>query len=463
VAAQEEVLMSKRVSRRGFLKTTAVAAAGVVTASVYRNAYGANGKLCHASIGVRGMGGVDLDNFLGHPKLQMVALCDVDRNHVNDAASKAKDARKYQDWRELLDKEGDKIDSVNVTVPDHMHAIITLSALGRKKNVYCQKPLCHDVAECRAVAEAGKKAGVVTQLGTQHASGNGDRMAVQWLRQGVVGKVKHAYLCSNRSGIEGCRLKGPRPKPDPVPANLDWNLWTGTAPERPFSNRVYHPGIWRTWQDFGTGWSGDIGCHIFDAVWKGLGLTTPKSVVAEVQKSWQESPERRADTWPQSNHITWVFPGNEKTVGDLTLEWFDGEFYPPPEVQKTVDNMKKYPEEALFVEGEQGGLLLPHTSGPQLYPREQFKGTPRPQLPGRNHYHHFVDACLGGPMTESHFAQTGPMAEAIILGTVAIRCPGQKLEWDAENLKIPNFPEAEKYLRRTYREGWKVLGAWETP
>jgi predicted dehydrogenase len=446
------------MTRRDFLKTTASGAA--LTALNYRRAYGANAKLNHACIGVGGMGGGDLDNFRGHAKLQVAAICDVDRNILNGAGNRAKDARKYTDWRELLAKEGDKIDSVNATVPDHMHAIISLSAMARKKHVYCQKPLCHDVAECRAVAEAAKKFGVVTQLGTQHASGAGDRMAVQWLKEGVVGKVKHAYLCSNRVGAEGYRLKGPRPpKPDPIPPHMDWNLYLGTAPERHFNNGIYHQTVWRSWQDFGTGWSGDIGCHIFDAVWKGLGLTAPKTIVAAVQKSWQDDPARRADNWPQGDRITWVFPGNEKTAGDLTLEWFDGEFFPPDDIRKMVTNLKEYPRESLFVLGEKGGLLLPHTSGPMLYPADQFKGTPRPKAGGGNHYHFFVDACLGGAMTESHFVQTGPMAEAIILGTVAIRCPNQLLEWDAANLKIPNFPAAEKFLRRTYRDGWKVEGA----
>ncbi|MCY3021767.1 MAG: Gfo/Idh/MocA family oxidoreductase [Planctomycetota bacterium] len=450
--------MAKHMSRRNFLRT---AAAVGVTAAVYRNAYGANEKLCHACIGVGGMmGGHDVGAFASHPKLQLVAICDVDKNHLGGAAKNAKDARQYTDWRELLAKEGDKVDSVNVTVPDHSHAIITLSALNLKKHVYTQKPLAHDVAECRAIAEAAKKAGTVTQLGTQVAATNGDRMGVKFLKDGLIGKAKRAILCSNRGGaVEAYRLVGPRPKKtDPVPSSLDWNVWLGTAPERPFVNGIYHPVKWRCWLDFGTGWSGDIGCHIFDAVWKGLGLTAPKSVIAEVQKSWQDSPERRADNWPQANHITWIFPGNDKTDGDLTLEWFDGEFYPPKEC-KEITGLERHPEEASFVIGTEGSLLLPHQGGPQLFPKEKFKGTPRPNMGGGSHYHFFVDACLGGKMTEGHFLQTGPMAEAIILGTVAVRCPGQKLEWDAANLKIPNYPEGEKFLRRTYREGWKVLGA----
>jgi predicted dehydrogenase len=342
-----------------------------------------------------------------------------------------------------------------------MHAIVALSAMNRKKHVYCQKPLTHDVAESRLLAETAKKMGVITQLGTQHASGIGDRMAVQWLKEGVIGKVKNAYLCSNRLGaVKDYRLEGPRPaKGDPVPANLDWNLWIGTAPERPFNNGIYHQTKWRAWQDFGTGWSGDIGCHIFDAIWKGLSLTAPKTITAEVQKSWQDSPARRGDTWPQGDHMTWVFPGNNLTDGDLTLEWFDGEFFPPENIRKMVTNMQKYPEEALFVLGEKGGLLLPHTSGPQLYPLDNFKGVERPKLPGRDHYHHWIDCCLAGTPTESHFVQTGPMAEAILLGTVAIRCPGKTLNWDAANMKFPNAPEAEKFLRRTYRSGWDVKQA----
>jgi predicted dehydrogenase len=405
------------------------------------------------------MGWGDLNNFLGHPKCHVAAVCDVDANNRKRAGDKAKGARKYADWREMLDKEGDKIDSVSASIPDHMHAIVVLSAINRKKHVYCQKPLTHDVYESRLVAEAAKKMGVITQLGTQHASGIGDRMAVQWLREGVLGKVKSAYLCSNRPGaVQNYRLKGPRPeKGVPPPAHLNWDLWIGTAPERPFANGIYHQTKWRAWLDFGTGWSGDIGCHIFDAIWKGLGLTAPKTIRAEVQKSWQNDPARRADTWPQGDHITWVFPGNNLTTGDITLEWFDGEFYPPENIRKMVTNMKKYPAESLFVLGEKGGLLLPHTAGPHLYPIEKFKGTPRPKLGGRNHYHHWIDACLGGPMCESHFVQTGPMAETILLGTVAIRCPDETLKWDPQGMKITNSSAATQLLRRTYRGGWKVM------
>lgn len=447
------------LSRRRFVRTTAIA--GVAAPFILKSSLAAgpaNGRLNHACIGVGGMGAGDLDNFLQHPKAQVVALCDVDANSLERAAQKVPGARTYRDWRELLEKEGDRIDSVNVTVPDHMHFPIALAAIRRGKHVYCQKPMCHDVAEVRALTEAAVQRKVVTQLGTQMASGIGDRTTVHLLKTGAIGTIRRACLCSNRPGaVENYRLKGPRPTAgQPPPAHLNWDLWIGNAPARPYAPEMYHPAKWRAWQDFGTGWSGDIGCHIFDAVWKGLGMKPPKSVVAEVQPSWQESPERRADTWPQGDHITWTFPGNHLTESaEWTLEWFDGEYYPPRGIRELFsDDLAKYPPESAIVIGTEGALL--NGPNPVLLPEEKFRNYPRPKLENRNHYHHFVDGCLGGASTESHFAQTGPMTEAILLGTVAIRVPGQKLDWDAAHLKFPNHPEAERHLRRTYREGWSV-------
>lgn len=447
-------------SRRNFLRTVGTVAVGAPLFLEMAFAETSARKLRHACIGVGGMGYHDLQNFISHPDVEIVALCDVDENNLKKAGEAVPGARLYQDWREMFKKEGKNIDSVNVTVPDHNHFIIAMVAIDLGKHVYCQKPMCHDVAEVRFLTEAAVKKGVVTQLGTQIASTVGDRTAVKWIKEGIIGKVKHAYLCSNRSGIAGYRLAGPRPENGvEVPATLDWDKWLGTAPERPFAANIYHPGIWRAWQDFGTGWSGDIGCHIFDAVWKGLDLKAPTSVVAEVQSSWQDSKERRGDTWPQGNHISWEFPGNSKTESDvLPLEWFDGEFYPPEEVRSLFNNGQNYPEEAAMLIGTEGALLIPHIGTPVLLPVEKFKDHPYPKMEERNHYHHFVDGCLGKAKNESHFAQTGPMTEAILLGTVAIRVPGTKLEWDSKNMKFPNNPEAEQYLKRKYRKGWEVKG-----
>ncbi len=414
--------------------------------------------MSHACIGVGGMGAVDLQNFLQHQRLQIVALCDVDSAHLDAAAKLVPGARLYVDWRELLAKEGDKIDSVNIAVPDHMHFAIAYSAIQAGKHVYCQKPMCHDVAEVRLLTQTAIKKGVFTQLGTQVASSLHDRTAVQWLKEGRIGKVTHTYLCSNRPGaIQDYRLVGPRPPAgEEPPASLKWDLWIGTAPMRPYVPGIYAPAKWRAWQDFGTGWSGDIGCHIFDPVWKGLGLQPPLTVSAEVQESWAKSPDRRAETWPQGDHITWTFPGNDAIAGgELVLEWFDGEYYPPEHIRKIAGpDLKDYPSESSMLIGTEGSLLIPHNYPPQLFPEEKFKDVKPPTLPARNHYHHFVDACLGGELNESFFAQTGPMTEAILLGTVAIRVPGQKLLWNSPSMKFTNNADANRFLRRTYRAGW---------
>ena len=452
---------SKFLSRRKFIQTTSIAAIGApLILSCTRKKPSPNGKLQHACIGVGGMGWQDLNKFREDPNVQIVAICDVDADNLKKASEVLPDARTYTDWRELLEKEDDNIDSVNVTVPDHNHFPIAYTAIRKGKHVYCQKPMCHDVAEVRRLTEAAVKYGVITQLGTQVASRPCDRMAVQIIREGVIGKVKHVYLCSNRPGaVENYRLLGPRPKEEqPAPANLNWELWTGTAPVRSWAPEIYHPMKWRAWQDFGTGWSGDIGCHIFDAVWKGLEMKPPLSVIAEVQKSWKESAERRGDTWPQGDHITWMFPGNEKTESDvLPLEWFDGEFYPPEEIRAIVTGME-YPAESAMLIGSEGALLNPHGgTKPVLFPEEKFKDYRMPEFEAGNHYHSFVVACLGGPKTESHFSQSGPMTEAILLGTVAIRVPDTLLKWYSSSMTTDNT-EANKYLRRSYRKGWKIAG-----
>jgi predicted dehydrogenase len=446
-------------TRRRFLRTSALTALSAPLLLPSRlSAASPGGKLAHACIGVGGMGAGDLQNFKQHKNVEIVALCDVDENALKNAAKAVPGARLYRDWRELLATEGTKVDSANVTVPDHMHYLVARSLIERGKHVYCQKPLCHDVAEVRQLAQAAVKKGVVTQLGTQMASGYGDRATQQLLQAGVIGKVRHAYLSANRPGaVDAYRLKGPRPAQGAEPpASLNWDLWLGTAPVRPFAPDIYHPVKWRAWQDFGTGWSGDIGCHIFDAVWKGLRMEAPLAVVAEVEEAWKNSPERRADTWPRANHITWTFPGNHLAEGkEWTVEWFDGDLWAPESVRQLY-SVQDYPTESAMIVGTEGALLLPSGRGPLLLPEDKFKSVEKPKIAARNHYHHFVDACLGGEKTESHFAQSGPMTEAILLGTVAVRCPGERLEWDAKGMKIKNHRPAQRLLQRSYRAGWKV-------
>ncbi len=448
------------VSRRNFIRTTATAAIAAPWILKSCTSGDSQGILNHACIGVGGMGWGDLQQFKSHPNVRISALCDVDTTRLKKAAELVPEARTYTDWRELLRQEAGQLDSVNVTVPDHNHFPIAWQAIREGLHVYCQKPMCHDVAEVRKLTEASTEHGVITQLGTQHASSANDRQAVLRLKEGVVGKVKHIYLCSNRPGaIENYRLPGPRPEEGQAPpADLNWDLWIGTAPERPYAPEIYHPMLWRSWLDFGTGWSGDIGCHIFDAVWKGLNLKPPKTVIAEVQESWAQSPARRADAWPQSNHITWIFPGNDLTESrELPIEWFDGNFFPPKEIMDLFDG-DVYPPESAMIVGTEGALLVQHGGGQVLLPRDKFAREKLPEMEDGNHYHHFVDACLGGENTASHFAQSGPMTEAILLGTVALRMPGQLLEWDSGKMEFPNAPGANAYIRRTYRDGWNIAG-----
>ena len=421
-----------------------------------------NGKLCHACIGVGGMGGADLGNFKSHPRAQIVAICDVDKTRLAKAAAGLPGVRTYADWRELLSKEGDAVDSVNVATPDHMHAAITLTALRARKHVYCQKPLCHDVAECRALSQAVKDSGLVTQLGTQYCALVGDRMAVHYLSHGAIGEVRRIILFCTRKATS--RIPGPRPaRGSPAPESLAWDLWLGSAPARDYAPEIYHPFKWRAWQDFGTGMMGDNGCHFFDSSWKGVGLTAPLSVKAEVQASWKDTPARRADTWPQSQHVTLTFPGNERSGGkEITVEWFDGDMKTPPDIQKyaTDAGLAQFPEEGSLVVGTEGVLFMPHGTAPRLLSANgRLDKYPKPKLaPHANHYHHFLDACLGGEKTESDFTRTGPMNEALLLGTIAARFPDALLQWDAANMRITNVEAANTLVGRTYRKGWNIAG-----
>jgi len=441
-----------KLSRRQFLGV-ALSAPFILPSGL--RAAAPNSKLNHACIGVTRQGDHDLRNLVDYDRAQIVALCDVDTEHLATAAKLVPGARLYTDWREMFEKEGDKIDSVNVTVPDHMHFPIAYTAVQRGKHLYCQKPMCHDLSEVRKLTAAAIKKGIVTQLGTQFVSSIAERMTVELIQRGAIGKIKHVYLCSTRPAPN--RIKGPRPATgEEPPAHLKWDLWIGNAPMRPYAPSIYHPAAWRGWQDFGTSWVADMGCHILDATWRGLKLKTPTSVVAEVEESWKNETDRRNDNWPQAEHVTWTFPGNAMTEGkELLIEWFDGEMLPPKEVRDLYSG-GKYPSEAAMLVGAEGAILHRHNTGPQLLPKEKFEKYDRPKPPPGNHYHQFVDACLGGEKTVSHFAQVAPMTETILLGTIAIRCPDKKLTWDAAKMKFPNHPDGERHLKRTYRAGWEV-------
>jgi predicted dehydrogenase len=440
--------------RRTFLKAAAAASAPLfVPGSVLANS--PNGKLNHASIGTDGMGWSDLTSLATHDRLQVVAICDVDVSRMERAATRFPQARRYQDWRELLEAEADRIDSINVSVPDHMHAAISLSAIERGKHVYCQKPLTHDVAEARALRLAAERSGVVTQMGNQIQSHTDYRTAVEMVRQGMIGKVREIHAWAGARFPQRGRPAGE----DPIPTLLDWDKWLGTAPVRPFKANVYHPFNWRGWQDFGGGAIADFGCHILDSPFKALGLTAPQSLRAEVPSEWAENEAWRCEHWPDWEIIHYQFPGTELTAGStIDVIWYDGGKQPPRERFGIVASDREAPGSGALFIGEEGTLLLPHVGPPEILSRREAAERPQPRVDGFDHYHAFVNACLGKGKTHSSFTYAGPLAEATLLGTVAVRLPGQTLQWNAAELQITNSAEAHALLARHYRDGWQVPG-----
>lgn len=440
--------MQKRTTRRQFIKQTTAAA--IATPLIFPGcgfAQSANSKLNHASIGVGGMGWSDINSIASHAKVNIVAICDVDANNLNKAAQKWPDARKYTDWRELLDKEKG-IDSVNVTTPDHMHAPIAMTAINNGKNVYCQKPLTHEVHEARQLTLAAKRKGVVTQMGIQIHADVTYRMAVVILQQGAIGKIKEWHSWQGGSPWpQGGRPAGS----DAVPATLDWDKWIGVAPMRPFKTGIYHQAKWRGWQEFGTGVLGDFACHIFDPPFTAIEPGNVLSVKAETAPLNDE-------TWPVWNVVRYEMEGSKWTAGKtIKATWYDGK-QPPVELAQMPEGYK-LPRAGSLIIGTEGTMVLPHWAGPQLYPREKFKNYVRPKDLGHvDHYHQWVDACLGKGKPGANFDYSGPLTEAVLLATIAVRKAGPTLNWDSRNLRFTNSSEANKLVKRDYRKGWQVRG-----
>ncbi|HEY5314512.1 MAG TPA: Gfo/Idh/MocA family oxidoreductase [Pirellulales bacterium] len=444
--------MSRSISRRRFVQTlAAVSAAAPLSAGGWLRAAGANSRLRVASIGTGGKGWSDLTQVATSPHVEIVALCDIDQSqpHLGRAAEKFPSAKRYQDWRRLLD-EAQNIDAVIVSTPDHMHAPIVMRVLQLGKHVYCQKPLTHTVFEARQLTEAARRAGVVTQMGNQMQSAEFYRTAVRLVHDGAIGKVKEVH--SWQSGAMKWLPPDGRPAgSDPIPSTLNWNDWLGVAPERPYKDKIYHPFNWRGWQDFSNGQLGDFGCHILDPIFKAVGLKAPREIRAE-------SPAFGHDAWYKRSTVQYLFPGNERTAEPmLHVTWYDGEGHLPPREVLDVPESLKLPGSGSLVKGEKGSLLIPHGNAmPRLLPADRFADYKLPEVGKVNHYTSWADACRGEGKTTSHFDYAGLLTETVLLGTVAIRTPGETLEWDSAALKITNSTAANALLTKSYRPGWEV-------
>jgi hypothetical protein len=435
-------------SRRAFLKTLGATAlaAPFITSNLF--AAPPSRRVRHASFGASGMAWSDLTQIANCPNVEIVAVCDVDLNRMGDARKKFPNARFYQDWRELLDKENKNIDSVNVSTPDHMHAPIGVSAMQLGKHVYGQKPLAHEIHEVRRMTELAHAKRLVTQMGIQIHSDVYYRLAVRLVQDGVIGQIKEVHSWCNKSW--GDTFAKPE-RTDAVPDGFDWNLWLGVCAERPFiGGNYYHPANWRKRLDFGTGTLGDMGCHIFDPVFESIGLTAPDAVCSE-------GPPPNQWNWSLNGEVHYLFPGNHRTAAKtLPVTWYDGTAEPPAEVIALIEK-DEFPGAGSIFVGTKGVMLLPHFDLPTLFPKAAFKDFKFPHVAGFKHWGQFVNACRGEDKTTANFAYAGPLTETILLGNIATRFPHTTLEWNHRRMKF-NLAAANQYVQRDYRKGWEVKG-----
>jgi predicted dehydrogenase len=455
--------MSRRTSRRKFLQGAAATGIGFWVAGGVTSARADKGdKVRIACIGVGGKG--DSDSEQAGSVGDVVAICDIDENTLNKKAAKFPKAKKYFDYREMLAEMEKGIDAVTVSGPDHMHAHASLSAIKLKKHVYVQKPMTHDVFEARQMREAAKKYGVCTQMGNQGTASNGLREGVEIVQAGVLGKVTEAHVWTNRPIWPQAPGLTKRPDPSPVPSNVHWDLFLNTAPERPYA-KGYHPFAWRGFWDFGTGALGDMACHTANLAFMALKLGSPTSVVAQ-------SGELNLETYPAWAHVIYQFPARGDLV-PVTFNWYEGKKdgktrVLPPEalLSKVLKPGQKLADSGSILVGDKGILFSPNDygesftifddKGVEIKPKVE-KTLPRNGGGDGGMKREWVDAIMAGKseMALSNFDYAGMLAEAVLLGNVAVRA-GKKLEFDGPTLAFTNEPAADKLLRRDYRKGWEL-------
>ena len=439
-------------SRRQFLSGAAstLFAAPFVTSGL--RAASPNGKLRHVAFGGNGMSWSDMTSMSNHPMWELHAVCDVDTRNFAKVKATFPNAKCYQYWQELFEKEAGNFDSVNVSVPDHMHGTIGLKALSLGKNVYGQKPLAQNLWECRQLMLKAREKGVMTQMGIQISSAFTERHAVALIQNGSIGKVKEVHTFSNKKWGD---MEALPTQADPIPEGFDWQQWLGPAEDRPYIKGAYHPSNWRKRRDFGTGTLGDMGCHMFSGWFRALDLAAPIAV-----KSAGLAPPNK-DNWAINGQVEYTFKGTKYSEGDtVKVTWYDGDNKPPADVVAKLEGTAGKPvkiEQGSIYLGTEGVLFAPHGSTPMLYPRDKFKGMPYPQLEPRDHWKDYIDCCLKGDKKPSaNFDYAGPLTEAVLLGCIASVFPNESLTWDSPGLKIPNNATANGFVKRNYRKGWEI-------
>ena len=447
--------------RRNFLKTLALGTSAVTI--VPRHVLGGPGLIAPsdrirvASIGVGGMGGGDV-GVISRLGAEIIALCDVDQVRGAGSFNAFAKARRYKDFRIMLDKEANNIDAVTVGTPDHTHAVATMAALRAGKHVYCQKPMTQTLHEAREVTKTAKAAGVITSMGNQGHATEGARLTNEWIRAGVIGEVNEVHAWSDRAGkLWKQGLGRPKGTPD-TPKTLDWDLWLGPRPDRPY-NPAYAPQNWRGWWDFGTGALGDMGCHILDHPIWALELDAPTSVEARATLDGSELEDKRPnfETYPIASLIFYHFPAKGNR-GPVKLTWYDGGLM--PSAPNELAEGRKLPDNGVLYIGTKGKMFhSSHGGMPQLLPGELIedaKKVPKTMERSPGHYEEWVNGCKTKKRPAASFDYSGPMTESVLLGVLALRVPGRRLEWDSAQLKVKNQPELQPFIQPEYRKGWTL-------
>jgi predicted dehydrogenase len=446
------------MKKRDFLKTSAaLASTTLMPSSLLASLAGSKTRLRTAHIGIGGMGASDLASISSHESVDVVALCDVDSMALIKASEIHPNAKTYKDYRVMFKDISLDFDAVIVSTPDHTHAPASIMAMEMNKPVYCQKPLTHFVSEARDMRKLAEQKNLVTQMGIQVHSFYDYKLATLLIQSGIIGKVHTVRAWSPKNwGYDGPAPKGK----DPIPDALDWNLWLGTSPERPYKEKYYHPFNWRKLVDYGCGTLGDMGVHIFDTPYNALALDVPLTIKNKCRKP-------NGYGFPENNSVTYTFPGTPYTADTLTWIWSDGPGAPSAQKDLKLPNRDKLPQQGAMFIGEKGRLLLPHfMESPRHIINGEYKEIdvkkydPNDAL-GNNkndyerdapkHYHQFVDACLGKDKASAPFSYASRLTETILLGVIAGRFPNKKLNWDNVNARFQE-EEANKYLSGMYRD-----------